>query len=431
MQVDSFKRRSRLSTIQLIWACVLLAAFASALCLLRYRHQPETRFRQFCHALYKSEMTANTITLHYSLAHPENFGITNYSVSLPLYKVESEKRAQTELHSLLQEFSALSREGLCIEDLYAYKCLERTLILANELACHPYYDNPFSPVNGVQGELPILLSEYVFRNKNDVDEYLTLLSKVGDYFSSLLVYESEKISAGLSPSREALKQSSDQCDSIVTSSELSQGKHFLQTSFRERLSALAEAEQISSQETAEFISRNNTILSDIVCPAYQELKVALAELAALAPTGLRPLSSFPDGPEYYRLLLASITGSEKTPEQVKKMLEQTLVSEANAIKQLIEKYPACLPALQTHSYEDLGINDENVIISDLQSRMAGIYPELTEPCHHIVKYVSPNLQAVSAPAFYLTAPIDDASKNVIYVNPSSSKSNLELRHASP
>lgn len=44
----------------------------------------------------------------------------------------------------------------------------------------------------MQSELPILLAEYTFRDKRDVEDYLSLLSQTGAYFSSLLTYETEK-----------------------------------------------------------------------------------------------------------------------------------------------------------------------------------------------------------------------------------------------
>lgn len=429
------KGKTRLSLPQLLLSCVLLLAVTFTLCLIFARsaegdsvtrRAKDDPFTAFSAKLYRQEMTANTINLHYGLAHPEFFGITEYPVTLPIYEAGSEKSASARLSQLLEDFSALRRESLSPEDQYACDCLERMLKLSKQMAAYPYYADPLSPTQGMQGELPILLSEYAFRTKKDVEEYLTLLGQVDAYFSSLLIYETEKISAGLSPSAESLTQSAVQCDAIVTFKELSQGTHFLQTSFEERLESLLNAEPLTAGEKEDFLARNNAMLTSAFLPACQKLKDGLLELAALAPDNPCPLSSYPRGKDYYRLLLASVTGSGKTPEEVRSLLLQTLTEELSAIRQLTGNYPGCLSALKSHSYEDLGLYDASVILSDLRQQMQGIYPQLPAECQCIVKSVSPNLQPYCAPAFYLTAPIDDASRNVIYVNPAAQAGSLEL-----
>ena len=40
------------------------------------------RFQKFADNLFLKEVSANTLNLHYTLAHPEEYGITDYVVSL-------------------------------------------------------------------------------------------------------------------------------------------------------------------------------------------------------------------------------------------------------------------------------------------------------------------------------------------------------------
>ena len=47
----------------------------------------------------------------------------------------------------------------------------------------------------MQSQLPILLADYTFRDKRDVEDYLELLTLSGDYLVSLLEYEKEKKAA--------------------------------------------------------------------------------------------------------------------------------------------------------------------------------------------------------------------------------------------
>ena len=54
------------------------------------------------------------------------------------------------------------------------------------------YDQPLSSSLGIQAQLPILLSEYVFYSKQDVEDYLSLLSSIDTYYDSIIAFEKEK-----------------------------------------------------------------------------------------------------------------------------------------------------------------------------------------------------------------------------------------------
>ena len=49
----------------------------------------------------------------------------------------------------------------------------------------------------MQSQLPVLLAEYSFRTKEDLEDYLEILESVPAYLESLAQYEKEKANAGL------------------------------------------------------------------------------------------------------------------------------------------------------------------------------------------------------------------------------------------
>mgnify|MGYP000641763341 CR=1 FL=1 len=52
-------------------------------------------------------------------------------------------------------------------------------------------DEPLSPSLGVQAQLPVLLAEYAFYKKEDISDYLKLLSTIKPYFQSILELEKQ------------------------------------------------------------------------------------------------------------------------------------------------------------------------------------------------------------------------------------------------
>lgn len=427
------------------------AAFLLLAALLFYPHYQRKQFQAFCQELFTAEMTANTLSLHYSLAQPETFGIRSYPVYLPCYEAGSELLPDSRPAELLEKLSAFRKKDLSFNDRYAADLLQQRLLLSSKEQSFPYYEEPLSPANGAQSQFPILMAEYAFRAKKDVDEYLSLLSQTGNYFASLLTYEREKASAGLLMSRDGIAKTIKQCDTIVTYKELEAGTHFLQTGFQDRLTALAETSPLTPEESLNYRQENDRILKSILLPAYRELSQGLSELLAYAPQDTCGLACLPLGKEYYTLLLQKQTGSSKTPEEIRTLLTQKLSREIRTLQQLISDYPGCLSNYAQGTYCDLGFSETSAMLEDLKARLQGTFPSLPSSLplqkipsatdsnapfisdaagsrypHATIKSVEPNLQEYTAPAYYLTAPIDNTDTNVIYINTKNQMNQLEL-----
>lgn len=53
--------------------------------LLSHCTSADRRFEQFTSRVFREEMTASTLNMHYTIADPAAFGITDYEPVLPLY----------------------------------------------------------------------------------------------------------------------------------------------------------------------------------------------------------------------------------------------------------------------------------------------------------------------------------------------------------
>lgn len=438
-------RKIHLSPKQIFLSCLILCFFTLLTFAAFSLSRGQLAFQRLSRDLFREEMTANTLSMHYTLAYPENFGIRDYAPTLPCYTKDTYAKETLRLTQLLSKLDTLNKSSLSGNQSFskssssspaALTCtlLRRSLALELEMAEFPFYEEPLSPTQGSQSQLPILLGEYTFRRKRDVEDYLSLLSQTGTYFESLLLYEQEKQQAGTLMSAPSLLQAAKQCDTIVTSYALEEGTHFLQTGFRERLQELDRIEPLTQEEMDSYIRENERLLWEVLLPAYQNLGKGLMELVPLAPARTEGLAALPKGREYYACLLRRETGSSRTPGEAKELLQQVFLEEYRTIKALAEEYPGCVQALETGTCQDLGFSDTGDMLADLKSRICRDFPRIaTEqegwtdgypPAQ--IKSVSPSLQDCSAPAYYLTAPMDDIDSNVIYLNPRNASSQLEL-----
>ena len=449
------KKHHKLTWRQLLTGAGLLLLFAILTLLFFGPSRNEEKYRRAAQELFRQEMVHNTLNMHCTIARPEDFGIREYEALLPGYVPGARELQLEEMEQQVDFWKKMSGRGLDAHDAYTRQLLALSLENSLAMQSHAYYDDPLSPASGMQSQLPILLAEYTFRTARDVEDYLALLSQTGTYYDSLLVYEQEKTAAGLGMSQVSIKKVRQQCRQILTAESLSQGDHFLQTTFQERINELYTRQGIDRKTALSAIRRNNELLSSVLLPAYERLDQGLEQLSAQrerddkqpndgtsqgtdAPTPDTPgnslpqgLAAYPEGQEYYRQLLIAETGSYRSPEELYDLLKNQLLSQLNTLRQLITEHPSCvLPSAQEECLTSFPYTQPSQMLTDLQKRMTLDFPSLAVGGQQLptvtVKAVSDSLADYTAPAFYLTPPLDDTSANVIYVNEKDMPNVLEL-----
>ena len=193
----------------------------------------------------------------------------------------------------------LSRKtGLLYDVLRSY--------LTESLHAVPFalYEEPLSPLTGVQSQLPILLSEYPFYSDEDIDSYLALISDVPEHFASLIAFEKEKSKAGLFMSSRCAQDIIEECSSFASMGD----SHYLFSSFQERLETVPD---LSKQQKEAYISQHQKLVNENIFPSYRKLSAAMA---ALKNTGKNQngLCYYPNGKAYYEYIVRRDTGSSRS-----------------------------------------------------------------------------------------------------------------------
>ena len=416
--------------IPLIIAAAILPLFAGLFFFL-YRNNDTLRFQKLSEEIFAQSLSQDSLSLHYTLAEPSPYLKAPSPATLPAYSRESQKEAAALLENQLLVLQEINPEKLNSHDRYTWSLL--TSYLENELAgarCE-YYEEPLAPSSGMQSQLPVLLAEYTFLTKSDMEDYLEILESIPAYLESLAVYEKEKANAGLFMTEADAGEIVDQCDAIMAPDLLSAGEHFLQTTFQERLDGLVEDGQLKPEEEEFYISENNRLLTTVVSPAYTALADSIFLLSGSGSHN-GGLCELPSGISYYLYLLRRNTGSSRTPEEIQSLLSDQFQNLYQNLQALVQTYRE-QTGTGTITLEDLPafpFQNAQEILDDLQIRMQADFPALAALTDSLpscrTKSVAESMEDFTSPAFYLTPPIDDMDDNVIYVNNSSTSPGLEL-----
>ena len=236
------------------------------------------RFEKYIDTLFCEELRCNTLSLAYTLKHPETFGIENDTASLGRINCDTAAACAVSENTIAQ-LSRFNPAKLSGENRLTYNLLEDSFSISKKLAPFTLYEEPLAPLTGTQAQLPILLSEYPINSTDDIETYFALLKDFPNYFTSLTDFEKAKSEQGLFMSASHADAVIEECTSFINMKE----NHYLHTSFKSRLSELG----LSEEETENYIRRNKDCLETYVFPAYQELSDQLKKLRETGKDNLR------------------------------------------------------------------------------------------------------------------------------------------------
>lgn len=394
-------KKHRMLSVGIFLAAVLSIIYAA---ILSPAGKSTGSFSEFCTTLFREEMKSNTMNLHFTLKDPKAAGIDSYEITLGSLSGDSPHNQARQLKKLSEELKKYSHRSLKGKDRLTCRLLSDYISRQQNLAAYPYYDEPLTPSGGVTSQLPVLLAEYTFRNTRDIKDYLGLLSQMDTYFLGILDYEQKKADAGLFMSDEACLKVIEGCEVFTEHPD----DNFLIDTFSNRLNAM---DGLTDTQKNAYLKQHSKVLSDHVIPAYSQMIKGLTMLLGRGHNNWG-LCNFPEGKAYYEAVVSADTGCDDSVEDLFSQIAKARREDLTFCQNLLEKNPK----LASQSPKpDAALKEENAMLSRLQKEILTDFPAPpqteVEICH-----VDPALSEYLAPAFYITAPIDDISHNQIYIN---------------
>ena len=407
------KHRKKIFLILPCCLLVILISFLSGNAFWSSLHaeSSDRQFRTFTRSLFQTEVSANTISLHYTLRSPSDYGIADIPAtygSLSSDPVAAKASVRNVLSSL-QEFDP---DTLSSENALTFKILDTYLKNASTGTDYLLYQEPMGPVSGIHTQLPVLLSEYSFYDTQDVETYLALLKETPSYFDSVIRFEQKKAASGLFMPDYQADSVLDTCQSFIDMGK----ENYLVSTFDERIASL---DLLPENKKDSFRKENMKLVTEEIYPAYQNLITAIKSLKGKGMNE-QGLSHFPYGKKYYEYLVRQTTGCNESISRLRLMTRAQILEDLSAMQKIL--FPADAALTKASVLEQ---TSPDSMLDDLRSKITDTFPKIPDVDFQ-VKYVPESMQDYLSPAFYMIPAIDNLTENVIYINNGQTASGLNL-----
>ena len=407
------KHRKKIFLILPCCLLVILISFLSGNAFWSSLHaeSSDRQFRTFTRSLFQTEVSANTISLHYTLRSPSDYGIADIPATYGSLSSDpiAAKASVRNVLSSLQEFDP---DTLSSENALTFKILDTYLKNASTGTDYLLYQEPLGPVSGIHTQLPVLLSEYSFYDTQDVETYLALLKETPSYFDSVIRFEQKKAASGLFMPDYQADSVLDTCQSFIDMGK----ENYLISTFSERIASL---DLLPENKKDSFQKENMKLVTEEIYPAYQNLITAIKSLKGKGMNE-QGLSHFPYGKKYYEYLVRQTTGCNESISRLRLMTRAQILEDLSAMQKVL--FPADAALTQASVLEQ---TSPDSMLDDLRSKITDTFPEIPDVDFQ-VKYVPESMQDYLSPAFYMIPAIDNLTENVIYINNGQTASGLNL-----
>ena len=371
----------------------------------------DRQFRTFTRSLFQTEVSANTISLHYTLRSPSDYGIADIPATYGSLSSDS-VAAKASVRNVLSSLQEFDPDTLSSENALTFKILDTYLKNASTGTDYLLYQEPLGPVSGIHTQLPVLLSEYSFYDTQDVETYLALLKETPSYFDSVIQFEQKKAASGLFMPDYQADSVLDTCQSFIDMGK----ENYLVSTFNERIASL---DLLPENKKDSFQKENMKLVIEEIYPAYQNLITAIKSLKGKGMNE-QGLSHFPYGKKYYEYLVRQTTGCNESISRLRLMTRAQILEDLSAMQKVL--FPADAALTQASVLEQ---TSPDSMLDDLRSKITDTFPEIPDVDFQ-VKYVPESMQDYLSPAFYMIPAIDNLTENVIYINNGQTASGLNL-----
>lgn len=373
----------------------------------------QSDFENFLSGVFVEEMSASTVSLHFSIENPESYGITASEIDWGDIEYLDTDSTKSEINDLLTSLSGFDYDALTYEQQLIYDIFKAFAEDQLKGADYALFSSAFGPTSGLQGQLPIIFSEYDILSVDDLDDYIKVLDTCYDYIKQACDFELYRLENGFSLSSVGLDTVIGQCNEFIDSEP-----NCIRPIFESKLN---EFSSLTDEEKSSYMDAFDKAISEKVIPGY---KLIISTLTTIKEAGKSKLGAcnYDGGKDFYAYSLRYNTGSAQTVDEVYKMLENELSDCMSDLSSLLIKDYSIAEKLTNYTFSE---TNPQKMLNGLIKALEEDFPKAVNN-NYTINYVPESLQSTLSPAFYLIPPIDNIDRNIIYINEYDGYSNMNL-----
>lgn len=362
-------------------------------------------FDEFCDDLMKEYVESDSITAHFTVTDPTDYGVTfeeeDYTLGdfTDYYMTESTDDVTTYLNQL----ELYDKKNLTEEQQLTYDILKEYFETQEDYVGVEYLENAMGPSSGLISNLSTNFVEYQFYDVEDVEHYFLYLKDTERFMNQVFDFMREQSEQGYFMSDEIGAQVIEFCEGYLDAET-----DPVSASFEDKINAM----NLTDDEKQAYIDKNYEYVDKYYKPVYQETIDLLKELKG---TGKNEggLSNYgKKGIQLYEAILRDKTSSDLTPEEVIELLDDEMSDIMKTILAISTADPDALTYFE--SYEP-DFTEPDQVLEYVLDNMSEDFPDPVTT-NYTIEYQNKAAEIEGNLAYYVTSRIDDIEVNNIKVN---------------
>lgn len=359
----------------------------------------EESFSEFEDELFQEMMSEDYTTLHFSLRDYQKYGIEKPEVNFGDASWDEYEDSVEDCDEYLKKLQSFDYDSLSETEQKDYRTIAFYLERNKELNSYPYFDWAFNSAEGVIDNLLTTFTEFVFYEKEDIDDYLTTLASVPAYLDQCLENTKKQAAEGYFLTDAMLKETEDAIEKFVDKKDDNE----LIKIFDENVDAF---DGLSAEEKEAYKKKNQEIVLNAYIPSYEKVAEELQKLKGARKADYN-VSSLDGGSEYYAALARYKTSIDADVETILDICTQYIEKSVDELYDIMQNHSEV-------TEETLDFDSAEDVLSYLEGHLDA-FPAL-DKVYYNVQYLDPSVANDSIVAYYLSPPVDDMRDNVIKIN---------------
>ncbi len=381
----------------------IVMALSCAVCV-QAEGEDNKKFDELENKMFVEFMENDYLTMHYTVKDYQKFGIQKPELTAGNSDWESFEEEADRLQDCLDRLHKFDPDKLSERQRTDYYSIEHYLESLIGLDRLPGVSPYFEPGSGIHDNLLTNFTEFVFYEKEDIEDYLTVLATVPEYMEDAVDVTKRQAEAGYFMRDEAL----DETLEAIREFTAKKNDNELIIIFEEAMAAMND---LSPEEREEYCRRNREIVLNSFIPSYDRTADELEKLRGSRSFEGGMCNYENGGSEYYKYLVQLKTSSKDS-------IESQLDLCTDVLRDLIDEY---ITLVMTNPNAENAFDSETVkyktpdeILGYLSTHLAD-FPESADVTY-TYSYLDPSVANDSVVAYYVTPPVDDYRHNVVRIN---------------